>query len=222
MKKINSISIMVLSLILITGAGCANSESNSQAKELLEAAQKDNEQLMSKLKQQEQINQELQRQLDDVKKAQAEVEARRTIVFDGQVIQIGDTIRDFKVTDIEFGEGDYESAVLEKEFTLKGELVLNMIGGSKYSLRIDKEEFVANLPNPHEEMLEWRDYVFVQLQGDQIAEEGLGEARVKKLDESLDQGETYLVTVKLNKFTYRFLPESDMSSSVDLVELMVD
>lgn len=146
--------------------------------------------------------------------------------YDPHLVSVGDTINGFRVVDIYLDDSSgMEKVEFDGTFTLTGVLLPNIVGGSKYGILVSKEEIINNLPIATTWGIEKYDSNFKQffriLSDEKVLQE-IGREREEKITQNAEQGieVMYRVTATFSNYTYLTQPQTDISSSLELVEIL--
>jgi hypothetical protein len=147
----------------------------------------------------------------------------RSMVFDPQSVKVGDKEGAFTVQDVLLGDGGMEKVTFKGSFTIKGKLIGNLIGGSKYLFICEKDEIIKNLPVATTWELDKQDHGKIfRLLTDEIVAGLIGEERADKIDRGIEEGQEleYIIEGKFENFIYWTRPGTDVISSFELVEII--
>ncbi|SCY54965.1 hypothetical protein [Alkaliphilus peptidifermentans] len=145
--------------------------------------------------------------------------------FDPRKVKIGDDIGGFRVTQVYIDDYDMEKVFFDGYFVMKGKLITNFLGESRYGIRFHKEDIIRNIPIPTTWELDKRygDYsMFFRLLSDEVVAQAIG----KEVEENIWKNAQHGVEVKyniialFNEFEYWTQPNTDVTSSLKLVKLI--
>jgi outer membrane murein-binding lipoprotein Lpp len=135
-------------------------------------------------------------------------------IFSPDKVQIGSQIAGLKVTDIKKeAENGATSFYLDfkGEFEVRGSIIHNQIGGSKYSFMV--EDSLEKLPHTLYEFV--RNKVYFEIKDDVELEKALGD----KLKNLSPFGELEITGVFKN-YSYNYVPQTDVSNKAEFVRLL--
>jgi len=147
-------------------------------------------------------------------------------IFNPQQVKANDMIDGYKVKEVKISDDGQEEVSFEGSCILTGELIINEVGGSYFSLLCDNTEISRSIPIS----TSWIDmnifydraHVFFHLANDDKVIEEIGVDRKNKMLEYQDGGSTitYKITATFKNFYYAFKPNTDLGSRIELVEIL--
>lgn len=146
--------------------------------------------------------------------------------FAAEKVKVGDTMKGFTVKKVTLNpQYGYEEIVFEGKATLTGELMVNAVGESKYAFAIDKQQVLSALPVAQKWQMEQHDDTykgFFYLVNDDTVIAAIGEERDWRLSELANHGYygSYKATAEFDQFVYRFQPNTDAASTLELAKLI--